>query len=115
MTNRPAPMGKRILAALMDFLVIYMLVMVATFVLSLTSLGTAYSEAYDQYKVLYDSYAVQAGIGSWVSSNSTSIVSIVSSYTSSMYSAFTSAALGDTVFVEHMNTMMKYISYIFFW
>ena len=112
MTNRPAPMGKRILAALMDFLVIYMLVMVVTFVLSLTSLGTAYSEAYDQYKVLYDSYAVQAGIGSWISSNSTSVVSIISSYTSSMYNAFTSAALADTVFVEHMNTMMKYYIWI---
>ena len=108
MTNRPATIGKRILAALMDFLIIYMLVMVVTFILSLTPLGDLYNDAYNQYKILYDSYAVQAGVGRCVESNSTSIVSIISSYTSSMYNAFTSAALADTAFVANMNTMMKY-------
>ena len=107
MTNKPAKMMSRICAALIDFLLIYVFVFAITWVISVTPLGAKYNEAYEVYNNLYNSYLIQMNLGTWVESNSTSVVQIISSYTSSDVELFNSIINADPNFVTIMNKALN--------
>lgn len=109
MTNKPAQMSKRILAALLDLMMIYFLVVFATWLVSLTPLGTAFNEVNSKYEAMYNSFALKEGYGVWVQNSGSSSLSFMSgSVGSSLFSNFQSAALADSTFVETMKTTKNY-------
>jgi len=106
MTNRPAPLSKRILAALLDLMIIYILVTLATLLISLTPLGATFNDLNSEYEALYNSYAIQEGYGKWVDISGVSSMSYTTN--SSIFSKFQSAALADSHFVEVMKETKNY-------
>ena len=106
MTNKPAQLGKRILAALLDLMMIYFLVIFATWLISLTPLGAAFNKSNEEYEALYNSFALQEGYHVWVQNSGVSSISLVSN--SSIFSNFQSAALANSTFVSVMKTTRNY-------
>ena len=106
MTNKPAQLSKRILAALLDLMIIYFLVIFATWLVSLTPLGTTFNNYNSTYEELYNSFAIKEGYGVWVENSGSSSLSFVSN--SSIFSNFQSAALADSTFVETMKTTRNF-------
>lgn len=107
MTNKPAKMMPRISAALIDFLLIYVFVYAITFLITKTPLGTMYNEAYTTYNDLYNSYIVQMNLGSFVDSSGTSVISLITSYTSADVALFNSTVMADQVFIDSMNKALN--------
>ena len=107
MTNKPAKMMPRISAALIDFLIIYLFVYGLTFLITLTPLGDLYNEAYMKYNDLYNSYLVQMNLGSFVDSSGTSVISLVSSYTSNDVALFNSTVTADPNFNSAMEKALN--------
>lgn len=106
MTNKPAQLSKRILAAVLDLMMIYFLVIFATWLISLTPLGTAFNNYNKEYETLYNSFAIKEGYGVWVQNSGSSSLSFVSN--SSIFANFQSAALADSTFVSTMKTTRNY-------
>jgi hypothetical protein len=65
MTNNPAQLSKRILAALLHLMMIYFLVIKKTWLVSLTPLGTTFNNYNGHYEELYNSFAIKEGYGVW--------------------------------------------------
>lgn len=107
MTNKPAKMSSRICAALIDFLLIFLFIYLGTFLLSMSPLGTSYNEAYGEYNNLYNSYIIQMSLGSLVDSNGTSVISLISGYTSADVALFNSTVTADPNFTSAMNTAVN--------
>lgn len=106
MTNKPAQLSKRILAAVLDLMMIYFLVIFATWLISLTPLGTAFNNYNKEYETLYNSFAIKEGYGVWVQNSGSSSLSFVSN--SSVFANFQSAALADSTFVSTMKSTRNY-------
>ena len=112
MTNKPASLLKRIVAAVIDLIMIVTIVQFIIILISLTPLGKAYNEAYNEYMTLYNSYVVSLGLGEFISSNSTSVLSIISGYTSSQVEVFNSITQADSHFMEVYKNASNYYFYI---
>ena len=106
MTNKPAPLGGRILAAVLDLILIYILVIIATAIISVTPLGETFNTLNSEYETMYNSYALKEGYGVWVDVSGVSSLSFVNN--SSIISRFQSAALQDSHFVDVMKETKNY-------
>ena len=112
MTNKPASLLKRIVAAVIDMIMIVTIVQFIIMLITQTPLGKAYNEAYNEYMTLYSSYAISLGLGEYVLSNSTSVLSIISGYTSSQVEMFNSLTQADSHFMEVYKNASNYYFYI---
>ena len=112
MTNKPASLLKRIVAAVIDLIMIVTIVQFIIILITQTPLGKMYNEAYNEYMTLYSSYAISLGLGEYISSNSTLVLSIVSGYTSSQVEMFNSLTQADSHFMEVYQNASNYYFYI---
>lgn len=101
MTNRPAPMKKRIIAALIDFLIIYLFSYAIFALLSFTPLGLGVEDAAKEYNGLYDSYLHSLSMGGVVETSEGLSVSWISGITSVDLSYFQSIVSSN----EHMKSL----------
>lgn len=94
MSNRPAPMGKRILAALIDYFIIFYLV---GFLYNLFYKIPAFGEPIDLYNNLYNSIALEQGYGVLDSSSNISYVTSNTSLTSAFKEALEANSSYETL------------------
>ncbi len=108
MSNRPAGLTKRILAALIDFALIVISISIVMEIINLTPLASNYTELANKANEIYNSIAVSIGIGELVEdSKGVLSLSLVSNYTSEDITYFNSLLTQDSNFMTFYDKAMN--------
>lgn len=108
MTNKPASLTKRILAAAIDFIAILILISCIMAVINLTPIVKIYEDTANSANGLYNSLATSLGLGSLVDVNGVISLSVNSSVTSEDLNYFNSVLSEHTEFISFYNKAMNY-------
>lgn len=107
MTNKPAALGKRIVAALIDMIMIVTIVQFLLILISQSPLGDPTRD----FIVLQNSYLAEFGLGEYVTSNGVTSFVQHSSIADSLIESFNSFAVNNN---EYMSAYNKYLD-SYFW
>ena len=107
MTNKPAALGKRIVAALIDMIMIVTIVQFLLILISQSPLGDPTRD----FIVLQNSYLAEFGLGEYVTSNGVTSFVQHSSLADSLIESFNSFAVNNN---EYMTAYNKYLD-SYFW
>ena len=107
MTNKPAALGKRIVAALIDMIMIVTIVQFLLILISQSPLGDPTRD----FIVLQNSYLAEFGLGEYVTSNGVTSFVQHSSLADSLIESFNSFAVNNN---EYMSAYNKYLD-SYFW
>ena len=107
MTNKPAALGKRIVAALIDMIMIVTIVQFLLILISQSPLGDPTRD----FTVLQNSYLAEFGLGEYVTSNGVTSFVQHSSIADSLIESFNSFAVNNN---EYMSAYNKYLD-SYFW
>ena len=107
MTNKPAPLGRRILAALIDMIMIVTIVQFLLILISQSPLGNPTRD----FITLQNSYLAEHGLGEYVTSNGVTSFVQHSSIADSLIESFNSFAVNNN---EYMSAYNKYLD-SYFW
>ena len=107
MTNKPAPLGKRIVAALIDMIMIVTIVQFLLILISQSPLGDTTRD----FIAIQNSYLAEFGLGEYVTSNGVTSFVQHSSIAESLVESFNSFAVNNN---EYMNAYNKYLD-SYFW
>ena len=107
MTNKPAPLGRRILAAIIDMIMIVTIVQFLLILISQSPLGDATRD----FITLQNSYLAEHGLGEYVTSNGVTSFVQHSSLADSLVESFNSFAINNN---EYMSAYNKYLD-SYFW
>lgn len=108
MTNKPASLTKRILAAAIDFIAILILISCIMAVINLTPIVKIYEDTANSANGLYNSLATSLGIGTLVDVSGVISLSVNSSVTSEDLNYFNSVLSEHTEFISFYNKAMNY-------
>ena len=107
MTNKPASLGKRIVAALIDMIMIVTIVQFLLILISQSPLGDPTRD----FIILQNSYLAEFGLGEYVTSNGVTSFVQHSSLADSLIESFNSFAVNNN---EYMSAYNKYLD-SYFW
>lgn len=107
MTNKPAALGKRIVAALIDMIMIVTIVQFLLILISQSPLGDPTRD----FIILQNSYLAEFGLGEYVTSNGVTSFVQHSSIADSLIESFNSFAVNNN---EYMSAYNKYLD-SYFW
>ena len=107
MTNKPAALGKRIVAALIDMIMIVTIVQFLLILISQSPLGDPTRD----FIILQNSYLAEFGLGEYVTSNGVTSFVQHSSLADSLIESFNSFAVNNN---EYMSAYNKYLD-SYFW
>lgn len=107
MTNKPAALGKRIVAALIDMIMIVTIVQFLLILISQSPLGDPTRD----FIILQNSYLAEHGLGEFVTSNGVTSFVQHSSIADSLIESFNSFAVNNN---EYMSAYNKYLD-SYFW
>ena len=107
MTNKPAALGKRIVAAIIDMIMIVTIVQFLLILISQSPLGDPTRD----FIVLQNSYLAEFGLGEYVTSNGVTSFVQHSSIADSLIESFNSFAVNNN---EYMSAYNKYLD-SYFW
>ena len=107
MTNKPAALGKRIVAALIDMIMIVTIVQFLLILISQSPLGDPTRD----FIILQNSYLAEFGLGEYVTSNGVTSFVQHSSIADSLIESFNSFAVNNN---EYMTAYNKYLD-SYFW
>lgn len=108
MTNKPASLTKRVLAASIDFIAILILISCIMAVINLTPLVKVYEEAANSANGIYNSLATSLGIGTLVDVSGVISLSHNSSVTSEDLTYFNSVLSSNKEFISFYDKAMNY-------